>query len=169
MTDLESRLPEKNETAEQAKEIVALLPAVMRGLFRLDDDLATELPLAQLRVCSLLMEGPRSMSILSREVGVTLSAMTQIADRLERSRLVKRVPEGTDRRVRCLQLTPRGEHLMHRRDNERQQAAEAALRQLSPQARTELLKNLDGLLQACDAAANSRTSAAAHAAEKIGA
>ena len=49
------------------------------------------------------------MSALSREFGVSLSAMTRIADRLERARLVKRVAEGGDRRIRHLQLTPRGE------------------------------------------------------------
>ena len=32
---------------------------------------------------------------LGRELGVSLSAMTQIADRLERARLVKRVPAAT--------------------------------------------------------------------------
>jgi DNA-binding MarR family transcriptional regulator len=139
-------------TTDQAQAMLALLPAVMRNLFRLDDDLATELPLAQLRVCSLLQEGPRPMSMLSREMGVSLSAMTQIADRLERSRLVHRVAEDADRRVRCLQLTPHGERLMHRRDEERLQSAQAVMRHLSPDARNETLKSLELLLQACFAA-----------------
>jgi DNA-binding MarR family transcriptional regulator len=165
----ESNLPETGALAKQAKAMVSLLPAVMRSMFRLDDDLATELPLAQLRVCALLLEGPRSMSFLSRETGVTLPAMTQIADRLERSRLVNRVSEGTDRRVRCLQLTARGEHLMHRRDNERLKAAEAVLRKLSPQSRTELLKTLEELLQACGTVTGNKNDTAALAAERIGA
>ena len=46
---------------------------------------AAELPLAQLRVCGVLCDGPRPMSAVSRELGVSLSAMTQIADRLERA------------------------------------------------------------------------------------
>ena len=148
----ESNLHENTKVAEQAQAMISLLPAVMRNLFRLDDDLATELPLAQLRVCSILQEGPRPMSMLSREMGVSLSAMTQIADRLERSRLVKRVSEDSDRRVRCLQLTPHGEHLMHRRDEERLQSAQAVMEHLPPSARKEMLKNLDLLLQACFAA-----------------
>ena len=52
------------------------------------------------------------MSALSRELGVSLSALTQIADRLERARLVKRTAAEDDRRVRCLQLTARGEKMM---------------------------------------------------------
>lgn len=165
----ESNLPETDALAEQAKAMISLLPAVMRGMFRLDDDLATELPLAQLRVCALLLEGPRSMSFLSRETGVTLPAMTQIADRLERSRLVKRVAEDTDRRVRCLQLTARGEHLMHRRDDERLKAAEAVLRKLSPQSRTDMLRILEELLHATGAVTGGKNDTAAFAAEKIGA
>ena len=70
----ESNLPEADALAEQARAMISLLPAVMRSMFRLDDDLATELPLAQLRVCALLLEGPRPMSFLSRETGVTFPA-----------------------------------------------------------------------------------------------
>ena len=165
----EANLREKTEMTEQAKAMIAVLPAVMRNLFRLDDDLATELPLAQLRVCSILQEGPRPMSMLSREMGVSLSAMTQIADRLERSRLVKRVSEDSDRRVRCLQLTPHGEHLMHRRDEERLQSAEAVLQHLPPSARTEMLKSLETLLQACFAAKDNKNNEEAFTAEKVGA
>ena len=56
------------------------------------------------------------MSALSRELGVLLSAVTQIADRLERSRLVQRVGDETDRRLRCLRLTRRGTAMRRRRD-----------------------------------------------------
>ena len=165
----ESNRREDGGLAEQAQAMLSLLPAVMRNLFRLDDDLATELPLAQLRVCSILQEGPRPMSMLSREMGVSLSAMTQIADRLERSRMVTRVSEGADRRVRCLQLTPHGEHLMHRRDEERLQAAQAVLEHLPPSARKDMLKNLELLLQACYAAKDGKNHEEILNAEKIGA
>lgn len=154
---------------EQAKAMISLLPSVMRNLFRMDDALATELPLAQLKVCVMLLEGPRPMSMLSRETGVSLSAMTQIADRLERSRMVRRIAEGTDRRVRCLQLTPHGEHLMHRRDEERMQSALAVLEHLSPGERKEVLKSLELLLRACSAAKDGKNGEVMLAAEKIGA
>src|SRR5438477_7631090 len=91
----------------QARAIAALFLPLARQLFTADDAVAAELPLAQLRVCGILYGGPRSMSVLGRELNVSLSAMTQIADRLERARLVKRVTVGDDRRVRCLQLTGR--------------------------------------------------------------
>src|SRR5436190_11096387 len=68
---------------DQARELTSLFVSLTRQLFVLDDFVA-EMPLRQLRVCVLLYDEPRSMSVLSRELGVSLSAMTQIADRLER-------------------------------------------------------------------------------------
>ena len=59
------------------------------------------------------------MSALGRELGVSLSAMTQIADRLERASLVDRVNQGADRRVRLLQLTEKGQEMMRRHDEVR--------------------------------------------------
>ena len=147
-------------TLQQATAIASLLPALMRQLFVLDHDLAAELPLAQLRVCAMLCGGARPMSALGRELGVSLSAMTQIADRLERARLVQRVAEGTDRRIRCLQLTERGERIMRLREDARVQRVLAALERLSPSARKQELAALELLMNACAA---TRTEGAASA------
>jgi DNA-binding MarR family transcriptional regulator len=136
--------------ADPAKTMTELLMSLMRDIFAVDDQ-AAELPLRQLRVCAMLYEGSRSMSSLSRELGVSLSAMTQIADRLERARLVKRSFEGTDRRVRSLQLTPRAQRIMRLRENSRVQRASAALQQLSPRQRTNVLTTLQALQTACSA------------------
>ena len=38
---------------------------------------------SQLRICNLLDEGPRAVSALARELSIAVSAVTQIADRLE--------------------------------------------------------------------------------------
>jgi len=104
-----------------------------------------------LRVCSMLYRGPRAMSALSRELGVSLPAMTQIADRLERARLVKRVAEGSDRRIRCLQLTRRGAKILRLHEDARVQRVAAMLEHLAPQARHEALATLEMLVSACDA------------------
>jgi DNA-binding MarR family transcriptional regulator len=136
--------------AAQAKTMTELLMSLMRDIFAVDDQ-AAELPLRQLRVCAMLYEGARSMSSLSRELGVSLSAMTQIADRLERAGLVKRSFEGTDRRVRCLQLTPRAQRIMRLREDSRVQRASAALDQLPPPERENVLATLHALQTACTA------------------
>jgi len=133
---------------EQAKAIASLLPALMNELFTLDNNPVADLPLAQLRVCAILYDGPRPMSALSKKLGVSLSAMTQIADRLERAKLVSRVARGNDRRVRCLQLTPQGEEIMHRHRECKVQRVLAAMNHLSPKARKRIVDYLKLLMHA---------------------
>lgn len=140
---------DKNDTLGQAEAVAALLLGLARQLFRLDGNPAAELPLAQVRVCGLLYDGPQSMSALARELGVSLSAMTQIADRLERARLVKREAHGSDRRVRWLQLTPRGEKMMRVGEDARVQRVSAVLEQLSAKERRQVLGTLESLMSAC--------------------
>ncbi|MHB1038301.1 MAG: MarR family winged helix-turn-helix transcriptional regulator [Pirellulales bacterium] len=140
-------------TVDQAKSMASLLLELTRRLFIPSDDrLAAMLPLAQLRVCAILYRGARSMSALGRELGVSQSAMTQIADRLERAGLVHRVTEETDRRVRSLQLTPRGEKIMRSREADRVERVTAILDRLSPKARNQALSTLEMLADACTAA-----------------
>lgn len=135
--------------SRQAKGIVSLLPTLMRMLSAFDDDPAAELPLAQLRLCNILYAGPCSMSALSREFGVSLSAMTRIADRLESARLVKRVAVGNDRRVRHLQLTPRGKTIMRQREAARVRSMSAVLRHLPRSRRKDVQNALEMLMNAC--------------------
>jgi DNA-binding MarR family transcriptional regulator len=142
---------QSSEITDQAREMTALVLGVTRQLLAVDDQ-AAELPLRQLRVCMALHEEPRSMTALGRELGMSLSAMTQIADRLERAGLVKRSLEGTDRRVRCLQLTPRGQKMMKLREQIRIQRVSGVVRTMSQHARNEVLSALQVLLTACTAA-----------------
>ena len=131
-----------------AQQLTSLFLALARQLLTVDDR-AAEMPLRQLRVCMLLHEGPRAMSSLSRELGVSQSAMTQIADRLERARLVRRLFEGTDRRVRSLQLTPRGQRMMQLREQARVERAATVVAEMSQTDRGEVLSALRRLLAAC--------------------
>ncbi len=70
--------------SQDAQRVSDLLLAFLRGLRTDGDDPVAELPLAQLRLCNVLARGPRPMTEISREIGTSLSAVTQIADRLER-------------------------------------------------------------------------------------
>jgi DNA-binding MarR family transcriptional regulator len=142
-------------TLEQAKRAASLVMMLVRRLSVPDNGLADELPLGQLRVCNVLCDGPRPMSSLSRELNVSLSAMTQIADRLETAGLVNRVAEGSDRRIKCLQLTSHGERILRLREDARIRRVREALGQLPSKARTDVLSALETLAGAC-AAANGR-------------
>jgi len=135
-------------SAGQAEEIAQLLLAILQQLFFVEDRFSSRLPVAQFRVCGLLYRSARSMSALSQELGVSLSAMTQIADRLERAGLVRRVAERSDRRVKQLQLTPRGTKMMRLREESRIARISAALARLSPEAQCRVRAALEGLAQA---------------------
>jgi DNA-binding MarR family transcriptional regulator len=92
------------------------------------------------------------MSDLSRELAVSLSAMTQIADRLERAKLVRRVSTANDRRIRRLQLTDRGKRVMQLHETARIDRVLAVFELLTPKTRKEALATLETLLRASMAA-----------------
>ncbi len=141
----------QEDLLEIAEAIAGLMPRLARGLTAAEKDPADNLPLAQLRLCGILSSGPRPMSALSRELGVSLSALTQIADRLEKAGLVKRVVEENDRRVRCLQLTVRGDKMMRKRSEARVQRMLSVLERLSAPQRELVRASLEILVTACSA------------------
>ena len=128
----------------QARELDRIFVGVARHVL-VDDDPAAELPLRQLRVCLALYEEPRTMSQLSRELRFSLSAMTQIADRLERARLVTRWFEESDRRVRRLRLTPRARRMLRLRKEARVRRIATVLERMPVAARADALTALDAL------------------------
>ncbi len=60
----------------------------------------------------LAQRQPRKMSEVARALHVSLPAVTHLVDRLEHRRLIRRQAHPTDRRVRLLDLTPRGRQVV---------------------------------------------------------
>lgn len=56
---------------------------------------------------------PLSPATLADRTGVTRATMTGLIDTLERDGLVKREPDAQDRRMMAVQLTPKGEAVLH--------------------------------------------------------
>jgi DNA-binding MarR family transcriptional regulator len=140
---------------EQAADLTNLLPRLMRAIFTLDgNDPTMELPVAQLRVCNLLHDGPRTISALARELRITVSAVTQIADRLESADLVERLAGKKDRRTRNLRLTGRGAEVLRSRRQGQVRRALEVLSLLAPTDRAKALKALAALLAASAGAAS---------------
>jgi DNA-binding MarR family transcriptional regulator len=129
-------------------EADGLLMSVVRDLLYVEDR-TSDLPLRQLHVCATLYGGPLSMSQLSRKLGVSMSAMTQIADRLERAGMVTRQASDPDRRVRCLILTPRGRRALQAREKVRLERLAAAFETLDATSRRKLLAGLKLFQAAC--------------------
>ena len=140
----------ETDIREQSKKVACLIGKVMRGISRIDvDDPAMYLPLAQLRVCGFLRRGPRTMSEISKELGISLSAITQLADRLERAGLAERVNESDDRRVKMLQLTGKGAEVMQGRREKRITRAQQALEHITPEQRETVVSALHIFVAAC--------------------
>lgn len=139
-----------NGNDADARSIASLLPGIARQLFAANDD-ASDLPLAQVRVCGILHGGPQPMSKLGRLLSVSLSAMTQLADRLEKAGLVQRVSNGGDRRIRSLQLTPRGEKMMQEREAALVARVAAALEPLPSRTRRQIRESFQALMESCAA------------------
>lgn len=137
------------ELRYQARQLDATFKALARKVL-VDDDPASELPLRQFRVCAALFEGSRSMKELSQELGVSQSAITQIADRLETAGMVTRGAIGDDRRVRNLELTPRARQLLQRREERRIERVMDILRQILPEDRDAMMAALGVLKGAAE-------------------
>lgn len=136
------------DSTAQAERWERILPAVTERLFQ--DDAAhplSGLPAAQMRLCDLLyMAGRRTMSNIADDLGISVSAVTQVADRLERAGLVERTPDpGGDRRTRFLQLTPHGKMLMDTRAEQRRRRILSALTALQADQRETTLSALETL------------------------
>lgn len=132
---------------EQAAQLENLLPRIMRKLFTLEQDHpATELPLSQLRVCMILQHGPRCLSALGDELGISVSAVTQLTDRLERAGFVERTAGEEDRRMKRVAMTAQGNALMTARRETRVQRAQNALAGMTSGERAVVLNALELLL-----------------------
>ncbi len=136
-----------NETLEQAKRLETLFPKAFRCLLSsVAGDPTAELPDTQLKICLLLQKGDRSISTISDDLGITVSAVTQLADRLERAKMLERVPDKYDRRIKWLRLTEHGKAQMQARTEVRVQRIAQILLLLSPEIINSLFEGVQGLV-----------------------
>ena len=138
---------------ERAIELESLLPRLTRALFRVEvDDEWVELPVGQIRVMRLLFTAPSTPSELGATLGLSVSAITQVVNRLEALGYVARTEDQGDRRVRHLRLTDAGRSLMEKRQRARVRQAQLALSALPPERQQAIVDILDELIQACQSA-----------------
>lgn len=90
--------------------------------------------------------GPRIMSGISDELGVTRRNVTALVDALEEEGLVRRLPHPTDRRATVVELTDEGGRTMDTLYDEHRGAVAELFDTLSEEDRRELAR-LVGLLR----------------------
>jgi DNA-binding MarR family transcriptional regulator len=134
--------------AAHAEEVHSALLGFGRKLLTVDDP-TLDLPVRQLKVCLALLRRSCSMSEISREIGLSPSAVTQVSDRLVRRGLVERAFQDEDRRVRKLKLTAKGLQLMRSHEEKQLRRIAAALDSLSESELDQLLAGLEILTRSC--------------------
>ena len=99
-----------------AEQLEELMPRVMRVLHHQDpEDALADFSVPQLRMLRILNGAPHTTSAVGESLGLSVSAITQMANRLEASGLVARTDDESDRRIKMLSLTQRGRDIMVRR------------------------------------------------------
>jgi DNA-binding MarR family transcriptional regulator len=122
----------ESEILQQAEELASLISRLMRAINTIDsEDPAIELPLAQIRACGMIMDAPRTITNLAKELCISASAATQLADRLEKAGLAERFAEQDDNRVKLLRLTDYGWKIIDARRRRRVERIARALNELT--------------------------------------
>jgi DNA-binding MarR family transcriptional regulator len=108
-----------------------------------------ELTYAQAQVLFYVAQHPGChMGQVAKTFNVTLSAITQIVDRLVQKQLLTRVSNPTDRRVYILELTPEGKALVQELEKLQVEVLEPVLQRLSARDRGYLIKGLEKFVEA---------------------
>ena len=96
-------------------------------------------------LATLERSGPRRLTALAVQEGVTQPAMTQLIGRLQDAGLVRREADPADGRVVQVGLTDRGRDLLARRRAVRAERLAAILDQISPEDRAALAAALPAI------------------------
>ncbi len=104
---------------------------------------------ARMRLLGTLhCHGPRIMTSISDELGVTRRNVTALVDALEEEGLVRRKPHPTDRRATVIELTKEGARTMDRMYDEHRAEVAGLFGDLSEDDRVELARLLGSLREA---------------------
>jgi DNA-binding MarR family transcriptional regulator len=89
---------------------------------------------------------PRQITEIAERLGVSLPSISRAVDGMVRKRLITRVEDPDDRRVRRIAIAPKGEKLVAQLVSMRLAGIEAFASTLSPAQRRKLDAGIDGLL-----------------------
>jgi DNA-binding MarR family transcriptional regulator len=142
------------EIEREAVEVI--LDRFVEGLFRLMLDhhraevVEMDLSVVQAQSLAFLRGTPLPATRLAASLGITAPAMTQLADRLVRKRLIERRPADGDRRAVMLELTTQGKHVVDRFRKRRSEVFAEALSRLKVLDRAEVIDALGKVVDALE-------------------
>lgn len=107
-----------------------------------------DLSFSEFIAMELCSEVPARVSEIAETIGITSAGATELIDRLERRRLVRRTAEPRDRRVVLIEPTPAGEQLFRRAKSAFQGVLRRLSAEMSEAERDALLVGLSALSRA---------------------
>ena len=137
-------------TEELTKQLEETLRRANTILFKRGRSILIGMEISALQFNALLTIrefGPLTMGDLGKHLYVACSTATDLADRMERTRLVERVRDNKDRRVVRLHLLARGDEALDAVITERQSFVGEVLADYTDEEYVELLRGLELLAQ----------------------
>lgn len=126
-------------------EVSKIMPLLLREVTRKQMRILSKgfLAIPHIITLDLLLEkGPCKMSELARTLGLTMSAVTAIVDKMIRLKLIKRERSSEDRRVVNVNILDKGAKTIRRVSEERRDAANSIFSPLTKEDRNEYLRLL---------------------------
>jgi len=137
-------------TKELTKQLEETLRRANTILFKRGRSILIGMEISALQFNALLIIrefGPLTMGDLGKHLFVACSTATDLADRMERAKLVERVRDSKDRRVVRLHLLTRGDEALDAVIIERQSFVGEVLEVYTDEEYVELLRGLELLAQ----------------------
>ena len=134
------------KTAELTKQLEETLRRANTILFKRGRSILIGMEISALQFNALLTIrefGSLTMGDLGKHLFVACSTATDLADRMERARLVERVRDNKDRRAVRLQLLARGDEALDAVITERQSFVGEVLEEYTDEEYVELLRGLE--------------------------
>ena len=110
------------------------------------------LPYAELK-CLMLFRGERYLTVkgIAQKLGVAKSRVTKLVNGLSEKRLVNRIDDPEDARIRLISLSGKGKSVADEIEEFEQDLFQAMLLQMDPQERKGVLSNLEVLRSSMEA------------------
>ena len=135
----------QDDLLEFARKMNEVIPAIAQGFARRQANklFQCKLTLSQILILDFLsQQGETKMTDMANFMQVTTAAMTGLVDRLVRDGYIVRVYDPADRRVIKVKLTPRGNELIKKINNQRRRMVIKIFGQVSEADRQDYLRIL---------------------------
>jgi MarR family transcriptional regulator, 2-MHQ and catechol-resistance regulon repressor len=146
MTSMRGRTSTAEKT--EATHVFLILWKTYRAMLAKADESKKHVGLgdSDFRVLEVLLhKGPLPVNVIGEKVELTTGSITTAVDRMESKWLVVRRKDTGDRRVRIVELTPKGRRLIEKAYAQHEIDMERAMKTISREERAELIELLKRL------------------------